>query len=287
MMQNSLEFFHATLITFLFKSFFFVCFSSLSLFFFSLFFFNHLYASLSTLSLTSFFFFCDESSKDTTMPKANKHAEVKPSKYKTSLCQFFLKGEECPYAGRCAFAHGEHELQTESRNVEVLKATGLQRLDGVPPLETKEVKAVAVAVNTAKTPSSASTNSFTASITSESPAPSEVTAPTSPLMRPRRRTVMVSLPKHNTRSETYQSPYNAQKYDPCYSEASRAEFGYPTQQPIHVFGGEAAYVTGFSGRAAHDSPYCDCRFSATCNQGQPLKYRHNPYGMTGRIPQCA
>jgi hypothetical protein len=230
------------------------------------------------------------------MPKANKHAEVKPSKYKTSLCQFYLKGEECPYAGRCAFAHGEHELQTEAKNIEILKATGLQRLDGVPPAvdATEGVTSVAVSVTA---PSSVSTNSFTASLLSESLAQSEVTAPTTPLVRPRRRTVMISLPKHSTRNETYQSPYSAVHFDPCYSDASRAEFGYPTQQPIHAFRSDVSYVSGGFGAATvaaaaaapalHELPYCDCRFSATCSQGQPSKYRHNPYGMTGRIPQCA
>ncbi|ORC88059.1 uncharacterized protein TM35_000181160 [Trypanosoma theileri] len=66
------------------------------------------------------------------MPKANKHAEVKPSKFRTALCEFYLRQEECPFGTRCAFAHGEHELQTEERNVELLRATGLQRLDGAP-----------------------------------------------------------------------------------------------------------------------------------------------------------
>ncbi|KPA73275.1 hypothetical protein ABB37_09987 [Leptomonas pyrrhocoris] len=213
------------------------------------------------------------------MPKANKHAEVKPSKYKTSLCQFFLKGEACPYADRCAFAHGEEELQTESKNVEVLKATGLQRLDGAPPVEVKEA--------TITTPTTVSTNSFTGSVSTEPAAVSEPTSPTSPVVRQRRRTVMVSLPKHNTRNETYQSPYSARQYDPCYSDASRAEFGYPTQQLTHTYRAEAAHVSGLSGSPVHDTPYCACRFSATCSQGQPSKYRHNPYGMTGRIPQCA
>lgn len=216
------------------------------------------------------------------MPKANKHAEVKPSKYKTSLCQFFLKGEECPYAGRCAFAHGEHELQTEEKNVEVLKVTGLQRLDCAEAVEAK-----------VQTPSTASNNSFNASILSESAANSDATptpTPTSPVVRPRRRTVMVSLPKHNTRNETYQSPYSAYQYDPCYSDASRAEYGYPTQQaqqPINLYGIVAPHVGEFVQGVAGESAYCHCRFSATCSQGQPSKYRHNPYGMTGRIPQCA
>lgn len=216
------------------------------------------------------------------MPKANKHAEVKPSKYKTSLCQFFLKGEECPYAARCAFAHGEHELQTEAKNVEVLKATGLQRLDGVQPEEVKEVRV--------QSPSTASENSFTASLLSDSVTASECAptpTPTTPLVRPRRRTVMVSLPKANTRNETYQSPYSAYQYDPCYSDASRAEYGYPTQQAINVMRAELPAGSSFVGSTLADSQYCHCRFSATCSQGQPSKYRHNPYGMTGRIPQCA
>ncbi|CAG9571359.1 conserved hypothetical protein [Leishmania major strain Friedlin] len=214
------------------------------------------------------------------MPKANKHAEVKPSKYKTSLCQFFCKGEECPYAGRCAFAHGEHELQTESKNVELLKATGLQRLDGL-----QAQKEVAVAES--HTPSS---NSVTGSATSESLALSEPATPTSPAVRPRRRTVMVSLPKHNTRSEMYQSPYSATPYEPSYSEYGCAEYGYPTQlahQPVyHMPSNELPHVSLYAPSNAHDNQYCDCRFSATCSQGQPSKYRHNPYDMTGRIAQC-
>ncbi|RNF21695.1 uncharacterized protein Tco025E_03290 [Trypanosoma conorhini] len=63
------------------------------------------------------------------MPKTNKHAEVKPSKFRTALCEFYLRQEKCPFGARCVFAHGEHELHTEERNVELLRATGLQRLD--------------------------------------------------------------------------------------------------------------------------------------------------------------
>lgn len=60
-----------------------------------------------------------------------RHAEVKPSKFKTQPCQFFERGEECPFGSRCTFAHGSHELQTEEVNVHLLRSTGLQRLDGV------------------------------------------------------------------------------------------------------------------------------------------------------------
>lgn len=65
------------------------------------------------------------------MPKANKHAEVKPSKYRTALCEFYLRQEACPFGTRCAFAHGEHELRTEERNLKLLKDTGLRRVDAV------------------------------------------------------------------------------------------------------------------------------------------------------------
>ncbi|KAK7196569.1 zinc finger (CCCH type) protein [Novymonas esmeraldas] len=210
------------------------------------------------------------------MPKANKHAEVKPSKYKTSLCQFFAKGEACPYAGRCAFAHGDHELQSEASNVELLKVTGLQRLDGADKPRAE------VPVAESHTPSS---NSITDSVVSEPLVLASPVAPTSPVVRPRRRTIMVSLPKHNTRSDTYPSPYAAQHYDPSYGE-----YGYPMQNPQspQTHGSAAAYMNLYTQTAAvPDNQYCDCRFSATCSQGQPSKYRHNPYGMTGRIAQCA
>lgn len=228
------------------------------------------------------------------MPKANKHAEVKPSKYKTSLCQFYLKGKECPYAARCAFAHGEHELQSESRNVELLKATGLQRLDGPQKEALVEVVSIATTAVESHTPS---TNSVTGSVASapldacEAAAPKSPLTPTSPVVRPRRRMVMVSLPKQNTSSEMYQSPYNAPQYDPCYTEYGRAEFGYPTQAPTylqpHLLSNSASYTNLYTPTATQDGVHCDCRFSATCSQGQPSKYRHNPYGMTGRIAQCA
>ena len=46
----------------------------------------------------------------------SQHREVKPSKFKTTLCQFHIKGEECPFGEKCAFAHGDHELRNEQDN---------------------------------------------------------------------------------------------------------------------------------------------------------------------------
>lgn len=47
------------------------------------------------------------------MSKNRRHDIVKPSKYKTSMCTFFMSAEGCPFGERCAFAHGEAELRPE------------------------------------------------------------------------------------------------------------------------------------------------------------------------------
>ncbi|EPY36310.1 hypothetical protein AGDE_06977 [Angomonas deanei] len=104
-------------------------------------------------------------------PKVNRHAEVKPSKFKTTYCQFYQKGEVCPFGAKCAFAHGEHELKKEEDNVYLLTVTGLPRLEALY----------------------------------RSPAPRSPVTPTT-----RRRPVMVSLPKHSAAAEPAQvSPYEA------------------------------------------------------------------------------
>ena len=48
--------------------------------------------------------------------KKQQNREVKPSKFKTTLCQFYIKGEECPFGEKCAFAHGDQELRDETEN---------------------------------------------------------------------------------------------------------------------------------------------------------------------------
>ncbi|KAG8348098.1 putative Zinc finger C x8 C x5 C x3 H type (and similar) [Trypanosoma vivax] len=62
--------------------------------------------------------------------KGSKHVEVKPSKFRTALCNYYERNQECPFGSRCAFAHGKHELQTEEQNIKILRSTGLLRLDG-------------------------------------------------------------------------------------------------------------------------------------------------------------
>lgn len=47
------------------------------------------------------------------MTKNRRHDIVKPSKFKTSMCTFFLSAEGCPFGDKCAFAHGEDELRCE------------------------------------------------------------------------------------------------------------------------------------------------------------------------------
>ncbi|CUE71011.1 zinc finger protein, putative [Bodo saltans] len=53
------------------------------------------------------------------MPRSAKHlrGEVKPSKFKTSMCQYFIKDSECPFGDKCAFAHGDTELRSEQQNL--------------------------------------------------------------------------------------------------------------------------------------------------------------------------
>jgi hypothetical protein len=62
------------------------------------------------------------------MPRSAKHlrGEVKPSKFKTSMCQYFIKDSECPFGDKCAFAHGDAELRSEQQNISDL---------ATPPLE--------------------------------------------------------------------------------------------------------------------------------------------------------
>ena len=72
------------------------------------------------------------------------HGEVKPSKFKTSMCQFFLSGSECPYAPRCAFAHGPDELRTEEENISSLigiSTTTGRSLNTTPQTADKEQQA--------------------------------------------------------------------------------------------------------------------------------------------------
>ncbi|RHW72665.1 zinc finger CCCH domain containing protein 13 [Trypanosoma brucei equiperdum] len=47
------------------------------------------------------------------MARNRKHDIVKASKYKTSLCTYFMENGECQFGDRCAFAHGEDELRHE------------------------------------------------------------------------------------------------------------------------------------------------------------------------------
>lgn len=241
------------------------------------------------------------------MPKANKHAEVKPSKYKTSLCQFFLRKECCPFAERCAFAHGEEELQTESKNLELLKAAGLQRLDR-QVAEGAAAAAAAAANTSVKDLSGKATNGTPTSVCEEGNANS-VTPPHSPTTlseeqssyssscadcfaagtawrppqpegRPysptvptarQRRPVMVSLPKYGTANDRYTSPYTGQRETYGYAQFSLNGPQYQQATPLVVshYPQEPQQPEG--------RPQCACGFGATCRQDQPATYRHNPY----------
>lgn len=211
------------------------------------------------------------------MPKTNRHAEVKPSKYKTSLCQFYVKGEACPFSGHCAFAHGEVELQFEESNVAILKATGLDRLDGKdgarscsPPCPSSQ---------SLTSEDSAANLAFP---TQSSYACDEVRMPAAAAAArcTRRQPVMVSLPKYNTASESTSSPY-----DGFYDDMHYAQFSYVHSHAIpptstHYSSGDGAgdrhkYHSQQDG--TNQPSKCHCDFSATCRREQV--YRHNPYSV--------
>lgn len=192
------------------------------------------------------------------MPKVNKHAEVKPSKYKTSLCQFYSKGEACPFAERCAFAHGEHELQCETANINILKSTGLQRLDQAPetvePAAAAATPALSPTLSATPTPTPAAlcaddfpTRSGLSSVASEaslrsptslseeqsfsssrvgspSASLSVYSSPSVSIVR-QRRPVMVSLPKHGTANEQHGSPYSGGQERYVYAQFSYRGYG--------------------------------------------------------------
>ncbi|KEG13922.1 hypothetical protein DQ04_00711000 [Trypanosoma grayi] len=62
------------------------------------------------------------------MAKSRRHDIVKLSKYKTSICSFYVSPSGCPFGDRCAFAHGLEELRCEAESVkskEKWEKTGL------------------------------------------------------------------------------------------------------------------------------------------------------------------
>ncbi|CUE71018.1 zinc finger protein, putative [Bodo saltans] len=68
------------------------------------------------------------------MPRSAKHlrGEVKPSKFKTSMCQYFIKDSECPFGDKCAFAHGDSELRSEQQNITDLGTPSMESSSNAP-----------------------------------------------------------------------------------------------------------------------------------------------------------
>ncbi|ORC88060.1 uncharacterized protein TM35_000181170 [Trypanosoma theileri] len=58
------------------------------------------------------------------MARNRRRDIVKTSKYKTSICSFFVTAEGCPFGDRCAFAHGAGELRSEVENTRILEGGG-------------------------------------------------------------------------------------------------------------------------------------------------------------------
>ncbi|CCD14300.1 unnamed protein product, partial [Trypanosoma congolense IL3000] len=60
------------------------------------------------------------------MTRNRRHDIVKSSKYKTSLCSFFLEQDGCSFGDRCAFAHGEEELRSEEENLRLRESRDME-----------------------------------------------------------------------------------------------------------------------------------------------------------------
>ncbi|KAH9600819.1 zinc finger protein [Trypanosoma melophagium] len=58
------------------------------------------------------------------MGRNRKRDIVKSSKYKTSICSFYITPEGCPFGDHCAFAHGADELRSEIENTKILGSGG-------------------------------------------------------------------------------------------------------------------------------------------------------------------
>jgi len=54
--------------------------------------------------------------------------EIDPIKFKTSMCQYRMRGEVCPYEPNCAFAHSPDELRTVHDNA----SAGVSSVNSMP-----------------------------------------------------------------------------------------------------------------------------------------------------------
>lgn len=233
----------------------------------------------------------------------SKHIEVKPSKFKTSLCQYFINQRECPFGTRCVFAHGKAELQVEQDNIELMRASGVQRLNelfsGGSAGETSSESNVS-------TPNTSNTGC-------------DRSDPSTPrcdfdlvhvkLHATRRRAILVSLPKRGTGSEMHMSPYASEHHNHSYSSQDGIYFHRTTtcrgsteesisasgvadslneragvssgntsasrlsQQSVQSDNTLNAQLGSFVGQKAQ----CKQLFLSTCRNERPLIYRHNPY----------
>ncbi|CBH11077.1 hypothetical protein, conserved [Trypanosoma brucei gambiense DAL972] len=164
------------------------------------------------------------------MAKKNKHVEVKPSKYRTTLCEHYQRDGQCSYGDGCAFAHGEHQLHTEEQNMKLLRETGLRRVDGV---------ALPVKTPTRGMPSDS---------------PSLVLTPTM-----RRQPTFISLPSQLTAEKDATQGGEGSEGGSKQVYNSITESSDSDKEPPH--------------------PKCRSEFSASCSTENPMRYRHNPYGL--------
>jgi hypothetical protein len=75
---------------------------------------------------------------------AKKLTTPYPHKYKTVLCRFWVKGQKCPFAEECNYAHGENQLVDHSAEIKEMPKNGSNRESVLTPHEPELSKQLVV-----------------------------------------------------------------------------------------------------------------------------------------------
>eukprot|EP00760_Papus_ankaliazontas_P004852 PhM_4_TR12212/c0_g1_i1/m.29186 len=59
---------------------------------------------------------CEQSSSASSLEKESHQGRVEPLRFRTTICRHYRATGFCPYAPRCLFAHGDHELRSTNTN---------------------------------------------------------------------------------------------------------------------------------------------------------------------------
>jgi len=75
----------------------------------------------------------DRSNKGTGGSKGAKECRIEPVRFKTRMCKHWERTGHCPYAPKCAFAHGPEDM----RSIEINASNGITRLSRLKALQTR------------------------------------------------------------------------------------------------------------------------------------------------------